>query len=51
MKLTTLYLANGMAMLAVFLACRILIFPFMYLLYAHQIGHAIANAVILYATN
>ena len=38
MKRSTLYVVNGIAMLVVFLLCRVLLMPYTYYLYGKQIG-------------
>ena len=38
MKRSTPYMVNGIAMLVVFLFCRVLLMPYTYYLYGQQIG-------------
>ena len=38
MKRSTPYVVNGIAMLVVFLLCRVLLMPYTYYLYGQQIG-------------
>jgi hypothetical protein len=40
-----IYVANGLAMLATFFFCRILIFPYMFYLYSNSIGESVWSTV------
>jgi len=46
MKPSLLYLANGFLMVAVFFCCRILIFPWFYLVYGRSRGLSVLEAVL-----
>ena len=46
MKRSTPYVVNGIAMLVVFLLCRVLLMPYTYYLYGQQIGEKVLKMFI-----